>query len=615
MLLKRKKKSNFLTRPEVWPLVQFIWHIIDLDIYDICRIFTDVYSEQFVEFLHGCNHLIRYRQHVVDMMCGRAFGFIFVFGDEARFLPFFNVIKQPNVMTKLLSIPNLHFQNLSIINTDSSSRLLDIMVCKNFEQLRDSFDEIRLDFIDSESDGTSLALRLSNLVKLGYNSTNLVAPLIETSAPKVDKLITIPRNIKELSAIDTIGTFSYSTAQFQNLTVLHFERFGIKEWHFYLMLRYATQLTTLKALNIHLKHLKVGSLPRKLVHLNVSDNPLSSIAVVKKYDWPQSLRDISIENCGLTNTMYFELFNFDLPPNLVTLDLNSNMFIDYSMMGKLPPKLESLKLGYRPMEENLQFGERNEDHKIFEYFLPNLKIFYVKNYRFRKYEAIEFPDSITEIGIQYSYIFGGQLFEKFPNNIVSLNFEGCNISAIYLDNLSTLQSLDLSHNSIESLQDIKLPINLKYLQISNNNIVKLSVADQIFNPKSCLQFKKLKMIDLRNNFISSINKKIGLPPNLKDFLLSNNKLFAIVIPRSMSNHQQLTRLDLSENRLITIRFKNNRKKGNAVNLKILDLSFNWLNRRSFPLKYKINIHKRIAKGFGKESIRKAGNVNSVHCFN
>ncbi|KAK6463783.1 hypothetical protein DFJ63DRAFT_135674 [Scheffersomyces coipomensis] len=618
MLLKYKRKKNlkYLTKPEIFPLAQFIWHIKDLDIYDLGWIFSLLSSAQLVEFLHGCNQLAPYRQHVVDFMCGRTSGFNFLFGDKYDRLSSFNVMRDINGMAKLLSIPNLHFRHLKIIITAPDLKLLDKMVGQNFQHLQDSFDEISLEFLNSTSDGSFKALQLTNLVKLNYTYTNLTQQSIDEFNLENSKLVTLPNNLTELTRINSANRFIYLSAQYQNLTVLHFEKLNFKEkGYIYEIFEQATQLITLKALDIGLTHLYISKLPRNLLYLDLSNNTeILEIENNYRTDWPQSLKEISMESCGLTNTMYFDLFKFDLPPTLVSLNLNSNMFEDYSVMGKIPQTLESFSIGYKLIEPDSYYGERHVDHKLFDSFLPSLKSIQVKNYRFEEKDRIEFPDSITKIGIQYSCIFDGKIFHKYPNNLTSLDFEGCELSRIDLSKFSALEFLDLSPNLFKSFKDIKLPINLEYLQISNNKISKLKTTDPLFSHKSCLNYVKLKTIDLSSNLISSIDQKIELPPNLKKFLLSNNNLLDIVIPHNMSNHSRLTELDLSENELKIIEFQNSGSNGSCFRLNKLNLSLNKINMTYFSSKYTFNIHKRIEKGFGKALASKKENINSVHYF-
>lgn len=143
-----------------------------------------------------------------------------------------------------------------------------------------------------------------------------------------------------------------------------------------------------------------------------------------------------------------------------------------------------------------------------------------------------------------------------PNNsYCSLNAE--NIPQL---RIKPSQVLDLSNNRISSLTGLPSPEIIKYLQLSNNNIIKieekplqfckaLTFLDMSFNTvqkiENLFYLHHLHTLNLSHNEISIVENLEG-NANLKQLLLSDNKIHSIFIRSPLP---RLVVLDLNGNKL------------------------------------------------------------------
>lgn len=135
------------------------------------------------------------------------------------------------------------------------------------------------------------------------------------------------------------------------------------------------------------------------------------------------------------------------------------------------------------------------------------------------------------------------------NRLRSLKFTFCDVATIpdTFFNLTSLQSLDLSHNKVKLIEQepFRTLIALEVLNLSANAI-------DIINPDSFSGLSALKSLDLTENNLNNINDKVLLPlVALQHLNLSRNRL-EVLNEACFSSLLHLQQLDVSWNRLARV---------------------------------------------------------------
>jgi hypothetical protein len=138
-------------------------------------------------------------------------------------------------------------------------------------------------------------------------------------------------------------------------------------------------------------------------------------------------------------------------------------------------------------------------------------------------------------------------------NVVSLGNISGGLSQLrlYSNNISSVDTtivwpdvsteIDLSDNDITSVDNITWPSGLRFLYLSNNQIVT-------FNPTQALP-SELEELTLDHNQIVTFDPDIALPNSLIELILNNNEI--VTFNPSIALPSSLTRLILSSNQIVT----------------------------------------------------------------
>ncbi|KAK6463781.1 hypothetical protein DFJ63DRAFT_335297 [Scheffersomyces coipomensis] len=640
--------NEFINQSDIQPIVAFIKHIDRLPLEIIVNIFKSLDRQQIVQFLCYCTQLSSYTRQLIDLVFGSKLEFIFE-SEKIKVFPHTNnKITDIELAKQFLSIPDSHLKQLLIVVSNKSIESCNQLIEDHLESLQSSIDEIIIVFGNAQVKTGFKVFELSNLKAISFADSTVDSSLFSTpefiNHPGITRLTfdlikisddglisSLPKNIISLQVVTgwnrptTLAQTPWPLVphieQFKNLQDLKITFTNIFDEQFYQLIEQTINLSKLEIIKTNISTLKLAKLPRTLKQFNLSDNQdLKSVDINNNDDWPVELVHISLNNCQINNESFVNMCQFQWPKKLSVLEMANNLITDFDKLKNIPESVVSLKLGCS--RQHPSPTEPTDNNRLIESIAPRLRVFEVQRYTFKENDSIEFPDLIVALAIQGSEIYNGQIFKKYPKNLTALNLSGCNISTIDLCSLETLTILLLIENKIQSLNDVNFPTNIRQLNMNMNHIRKLSNQDQFFNPNTSIQFKQLMSFSLIGNKISDIDSDISIPPNLVEFRLTGNQLTNITIPDSITYHQRLQLLDISRNQLRNINFKNDGRIGNAVRLKVFDLSFNLIakidqngqQRPSFPFALSYEYNKRIENGFGRRLQVVDPNVNRVHTF-
>ena len=122
---------------------------------------------------------------------------------------------------------------------------------------------------------------------------------------------------------------------------------------------------------------------------------------------------------------------------------------------------------------------------------------------------------------------------------------------LYSSDLRKLRTLDLSKNKLRSLEGIGCLLELKSLNVEQNDLH----AGALSGLESC---KKLQTLIASRNQLgvstegSSASQPLRLPSSLRSLALASNAFYAVPRDILSSSFSKLERLDLSDNRLASI---------------------------------------------------------------
>jgi len=232
----------------------------------------------------------------------------------------------------------------------------------------------------------------------------------------------------------------------------------------------------------------------KLVYLNLSNNPITSISGLSNH---HNLETINLNFCPLA-----ELSNLSNMSRLKTLNLQQNVIKSIHSLSNLP-LLQEL---------NLDINEISEIKSLQE--LTSLKRLNLTSNKVSNLSSLSNLPAITTLNLS-------------SNNITSLKD---------LSNLPNIEYLDLSDNKLIDIDNLNSFPELKKLLLLGNNIKSLpAITNQ----------PKLSYLDFTDNQISSIAKGSNLPELLILSLRVNNLTELSWAP----DFSTIDELDLSYNQI------------------------------------------------------------------
>ncbi|XP_064995497.1 receptor-like protein EIX1 isoform X2 [Musa acuminata AAA Group] len=309
----------------------------------------------------------------------------------------------------------------------------------------------------------------------------------------------------------------------------------------------------------------IGQL-KSLIYLDLSRNSLS-LSEVQLANL-SSLRYLHIVNnrdSRKSGVGVIDMILDGLPSSLEYLDLSYN-----SLRGSLPTSLGNLSMlqslflrssylngmlpeGIKRLKGLFQLDLYNNSLTLSEDDLANLP-------------------SLKYLDVSYNYIHLNKSNDWIPPfQLRSLSMDFCQIGPTpqfpkWLRTQTTLRQLDLSSASIKDMFFDRLPSNLEYLDLSDNEITC----------GAWQYFPNLIRLDLRNNSLSGHlpPKILNMMPRLKYLDLSNNKITGVKDMILDGHPSSLEQLDLSYNSLHESQLVS---LGNLSMLRYLDLGSNNLN--------------------------------------
>ena len=316
-----------------------------------------------------------------------------------------------------------------------------------------------------------------------------------------------PSGYYALTSLDLNRTGIQNLASLSNYATLEILRLRGNEIDYPGMLYGLTQLRELDLSNNRIMFMSDLSTYPQLVHLNLSDNPLDGVFGLNML---QNLQQLNLSNTRLTDSSTFNGMT-----QLTELHLSGLAIPGYELLNfaQQNPQLTALSLA--GAELNSQFFPTHA------------------------WPMLEKLD-ISHAGIVDLYIM---------SELKELNAAGNQLTNIYsLMNLNTLQSLDLSGNSMLAFGEIDNVIR------NNPQLTELGLSDiQIgFFPiyqTPTGQFYKFNRLNLDRTGLSMDLSSLDAYYMLKHLSIAGNQLMTLAGIESMAS---LTYLDVSDNQLYDV---------------------------------------------------------------
>ena len=395
---------------------------------------------------------------------------------------------------------------------------------------------------------------------------------------------------------------------------------------------FPSNLNTLMLTYNNLDTIDVSILPKTLEYIDLSYN---SIRYFKSQpdcnEWPPNLKAILLSYNNIDNESLEELARIKWPAFLKNLVLECNPFSSLAPLHSLPDNLNILDLSQTRVTS---FKVNSTQEYPYYKFPESLKILRLSSCELLSYThpslqtspRIKFPLGLTDLDLTECKIKSLHCFQ-FPTSLRILALSGNGLTDLASYNsrtgedshvcwtqLHNLTDLDLYSNYISSIDNWEIPQSLKRLDLRLNMFVEISLHAPLFNQAFSQSTKNLKFINLSQCRIKTITEDIYIPSNLQILLMAENFITGdLVIPSTLSNHSELTTLDLAGNYIQDLIFKS----PGLSKLHSIDLTGNVILKAKpitpFETRKKVSdFYDNLEKGFGIKFTKRKFNINSLH---
>lgn len=462
---------------------------------------------------------------------------------------------------------------------------LESLLQKHAEHLSRAFClQIYVDKHELTEDQLSLLFSFPNLVKLQtsrvkfISTTGALSRSFETLQSLKEvvllgneiadwSLVKLPPNLEHLD-VSWFASLDVTSIQLpDSLVYLYWNQVGLHDKVFKKLL-FPRSLRTLMLTYNSLHSINVSLLPQSLETIDLSSNSLREFTYVDGHaQWPPNLESIILNNNLLDDDSLKQLRQIEWPSTLKNLRLDVNNFTSLEYLDTLPDGLKYLDLS----ESSLRSFrvKHNPDDYPFFVFPPSLDLLNIQCCKELRYDSedgvvhtrIRFPDDLSTLNLTESNCEDLVHF-YFPSKLQSLALAGNRLKDLNSYNLSIngkdiinwsqlqhLKDLDLFYNLIDGLLHWEPPKSLLKLDLRRNQFkILTSVSTPLFNRRNA-QFGRLRVLNLEQNLIHTIDPDFCLPQSLQTLNLSGNSLSQFNFTENIANHPSLRDLDLSRNQI------------------------------------------------------------------
>ncbi len=196
--------------------------------------------------------------------------------------------------------------------------------------------------------------------------------------------------------------------------------------------------------------------------------------------------------------------------------------------------------------------------------LKRLKVLDLSENNLAKECLVNIPDSVIDLDLSFNDL--KNLDESLLENkgLEILNLQHCKLKKFPLElgKLTSLYSVNLSHNQLKRIPEGFISDSLNHLKLVNCLLNRLDISGQ--------SLPKLNSLDASSNQIQSIADSVCELPDLRDINISRNEISHI--SPSIHKWKKLETLNLSHNQLDHLPDQ----IGDLETLKHLNLSYNYL---------------------------------------
>lgn len=397
--------------------------------------------------------------------------------------------------------------------------------------------------------------------------------------------VQFPAQLQQLDLSWFHNTHTPSVNLPQSLRHLYWNQAGVT--HEQLQQIKLPHLHTLMLTFNHLSSIDLNLLPRTLQTIDLSHNCISHF----EGQWPPYLRQILLANNFLKDETLAKLSDIPWPDTLHTVKLDQNDFTTLEHLKSLPQSVTYLDISNTQLR-SFSVAPYKDGYRYYK-FPDQLETLIALDCRLLSMAPLAYPPAIP---------LDSRI--KFPKALQTLNLTGCNIDCLayfvfpptlrvlslagnrireltsydvgdhgWID-MTSLVELELYFNSILTLEDWLPPKSLRTLDLSSNQLQKLTYPHTpLFNPEYAEYTSHIELINLERNRIHTIDSSICLPRHLLEFNLSHNNLLIFHFNSCIAEHAYLRKLDLGSN-LIERLLANITPLKHHSNLKHLNLSKN-----------------------------------------